>query len=75
VPGRNAAVEYVIVPAFSVPALSFVLPSKKVTVPEGVGPKVAVTVAVNVTLWPTTEVRVEAVSAVAVGARMVNEKL
>jgi hypothetical protein len=65
----------VIIPAFNVPALSFVLPSKKVTVPEGVGPKVAVTVAVNVTLWPKTEVSVEAVSAVVVGATMVNERL
>ena len=65
VPADNPEVVYVACPPLSVTVASGVLPSRNVTVPVGV-PLVAVTVAVNVTLWPNTAGLAEETSAVAV---------
>ena len=56
-PTARLEVEKVAVPPLSVPVPSVAVPSRKVTVPVGVPAPgaFAVTVAVNVTLWPNTE--------------------
>lgn len=55
-PRLNALVENVAWPLLKLPVPKVVAPSLKVTVPVGVpvAGEVALTVAVNVTLWPTT---------------------
>lgn len=62
------AVEYVAVPALTVPCPSVALPSLKVTVPVGIPPVCPVTVAVKVTDAPKAEGFADALSAVVVVA-------
>jgi hypothetical protein len=67
-PTLSVAVLYVATPPLNVPGPSVVAPSLNVTVPLGVpaAGDTAVTVAVNVVLWPNTVGLTEEVSAVVV---------
>ena len=56
---------------FRTPGPSDAVPSKNVTEPVGVPPAVLVTVAVNVTDWPTTSGLSEEASAVALGLPLI----
>ena len=69
-PTARLEVEKVAVPSLRVPVPSVVVPSRKVTVPVGVPAPgaFALTVAVNVTLWPNTEGLVAEVTLVVVSS-------
>jgi hypothetical protein len=59
-------------PPLSVPVPRIVVPSVKVTVPLGVPEPLGVTVAVNVTDWPKTELVGEATTLVVVVPELTN---
>lgn len=67
VPLGNASVLRVATPLTSVPVPIVVVPFLKRTLPVGVGPEAAVTVAVNVTVFPDTDGFGELVTVVTVG--------